>query len=190
MIGKIFITRSGYDPQLGKHVKDPYLGANPTLGACRPDVRRQLKEGDHIFVISGKIPQANQFVMGGFEIDAKIPALDAYKQFPELRLRQRDDGQLTGNIIVDDQGSQHSLDDHNSFNKRIENYVVGRNLLALDQPGEILRGRNETLDVLQDIMQKKGSSPVEIVGRWGSRLQEDQIYRLREWLKTIKGTPN
>jgi hypothetical protein len=27
MIGKIFITRSGYDPQLGKHVKDPYLGA-------------------------------------------------------------------------------------------------------------------------------------------------------------------
>jgi hypothetical protein len=159
MIGKIFITRSGYDPQLGKHVKDPYLGTSPTLGACRPDVRRQLKKGDHIFVISGKIPQANQFVMGGFEIDAKIPTLDAYKQFPELRLRQRDDGQLTGNIIVDDQGSQHSLDDHNSFNKRIENYVVGRNLLALDQPGEILRGRNETLDVLQDIMQKKCSSP-------------------------------
>jgi hypothetical protein len=27
MIGKIFITSSGYDPQLGKHVKDPYLGA-------------------------------------------------------------------------------------------------------------------------------------------------------------------
>ena len=25
MVGKIFITRSGYDPQLGKHVKDPYL---------------------------------------------------------------------------------------------------------------------------------------------------------------------
>jgi hypothetical protein len=33
MIGKIFITRSGYDPQLGKHVKDPYLGPCPTL-AC------------------------------------------------------------------------------------------------------------------------------------------------------------
>jgi hypothetical protein len=36
MVGKIFITRSGYDPQLGKHVKDPYLGPCPTLGACRP----------------------------------------------------------------------------------------------------------------------------------------------------------
>lgn len=42
MVGKIFITRTGYDPQLGKHVKDPYLGPCPTLGACRPDVRKQL----------------------------------------------------------------------------------------------------------------------------------------------------
>jgi hypothetical protein len=25
MVGKIFITRSGYDPQLGKHVKDRTL---------------------------------------------------------------------------------------------------------------------------------------------------------------------
>jgi hypothetical protein len=39
MIGKIFITRSGYDPQLGKHVKDPYLGANPTLGAYDPPTK-------------------------------------------------------------------------------------------------------------------------------------------------------
>jgi hypothetical protein len=190
MVGKIFITRSGYDPQLGKHVKDPYLGPKPTLGACRPDVRKKLKEGDHLFVISGRIAQANQYIMGGFEIDAKISALEAYKRFPELRLRQRDDGQLTGNIIVDEQGSQHPLDDHNSFNKRIENYVVGRNLLALDQPEEILRGRKETLDILQEIMQKRGSSPIEVVGRWGSLLQEDQIYLLREWLKTIKGTHN
>ena len=36
MVGKIFITRTGYDPQLGKHVKDRYLGPRPTLGACRP----------------------------------------------------------------------------------------------------------------------------------------------------------
>jgi hypothetical protein len=190
MIGKIFITRSGYDPELGKHVKDPYLGPNPTLGACRPDVRKQLKEGDHIFVISGKIPQANQYVMGGFEIGAKIPASEAYKQFPELRLRQLENGQLTGNIIVDSKGAQHALDDHNSFDRRIQNYVVGRNLLALDQPNEILRGRDETLEVLQDIMHRKGTSPVEVVGRWGSRLQEEQVHQLREWLKTIKGIPN
>src|SRR5438270_6729803 len=99
MVGKIFITRQGYDPQLGKHVKDPYLGPSPTLGACRPDIRKQLKVGDHIFVISGKVREVNQFVMGGFEIAAKVPAVEAYQRFPELRLRRLGDGQLTGNII-------------------------------------------------------------------------------------------
>src|SRR5262245_7163402 len=101
MIGKIFITRSGYDPQLGKLVKDPYLGPTPTLGACRPDVRRQLSSGDHIFVISGKVLGANQFVMGGFEIESKMDATEAYRLYPEQRLRRLEDGQLVGNIIVD-----------------------------------------------------------------------------------------
>ena len=77
MIGKIFITSSGYDPQLGKHVKDPYLGPKASLGACRPDIRRQVKEGDHLFVISGKLPNVRQFVMGGFEVVQKI---DAHKR--------------------------------------------------------------------------------------------------------------
>ncbi len=45
MIGKIFVTSSGYDPEKGKDVKDPYLGANPSLGACRPDIRKKLQKG-------------------------------------------------------------------------------------------------------------------------------------------------
>jgi hypothetical protein len=53
------ITSSGYDPQLGKHVKDPYLGPNPTFGACRPDIRERLKEGDHLFFISGELRNVN-----------------------------------------------------------------------------------------------------------------------------------
>jgi hypothetical protein len=96
MVGRIFITRHGYDPQLGKHVKDPYLGPCPTLGACRPDIRKQITKGDNIFVISGKVPIAPQYVMGGFEIAEKIDALTAYKQFPEHRLHLLNDGQLTG----------------------------------------------------------------------------------------------
>ena len=79
MIGKIFITSSGYDPQLGKHVKDPYLGPNASLGACRPDIRRQVGGGDHIFVISGKLPNVRQFVMGGVEVVQKIDTQQAYK---------------------------------------------------------------------------------------------------------------
>lgn len=39
MIGKIYVVSSGYDPEMGKHVHDPYLGPNPTLGACRPGIR-------------------------------------------------------------------------------------------------------------------------------------------------------
>ena len=172
MIGKIFITRSGYDPQLGKHVKDPYLGPCPTLGACRPDIRRQLEKGDHIFFISGKIPEVNQFVMAGFEVDSKIPAVEAYRLFPEQRLREGEDGQLTGNIIVTPDGRQHELDDHSSFERRIDNYVIGTNLISLVTPAEMSEGRKQTLDVLRDILHKKGRSPIEVVGRWGTKLTE------------------
>ena len=47
MIGKIFITSSGYDPDSGKLVKDPFLDGTPSLGACRPNMRRSLKLGDY-----------------------------------------------------------------------------------------------------------------------------------------------
>ncbi len=190
MIGKIFITRSGYDPQLGKHVKDPYLGPTPTLGACRPDVRRQLAKGDHIFVVSGKIPGVEQFVMGGFEIESKISATEAYRLFPDLRLREREDGQVTGNIIVNGHGKQHRLDDHTSFDQRIKNYIVGTKLISLVTPEEIGEGRKVTLDALRDILQRKGKSPVEVVGRWGSQLTEKQILELREWLLSLKRASN
>jgi hypothetical protein len=188
MIGKIFITSSGYDPQLGKHVKDPYLGPNPSLGACRPDLRRQVKEGDHLFVISGKLPNVRQFVMGGFAVAQKIDATQAYKQFPEQHLRLRDDGQLTGNIIVDGDGAQHALDTHDpaKIARRIPNYVVGTDCIALTDPMEVALGREQTLDVLRDIFKKNGGSPFEIVGHYGSSLTEEQVIRLREWLSSLK----
>lgn len=188
MIGKIFITSSGYDPQLGKHVKDPYLGPNPSLGACRPDVRDQIKVGGHLFVVSGKLPNVRQFVMGGFEVAQKIDAVQAFEQFPGQRLQMRDDGQLTGNIIVDAYGRQHELDTHNSmtFAKRTSNYLVGTNCISLTDPTEIALGREQTLDVLREILKRNGGSPVEIVGHYGSNLTEYQIIKLREWLLSLK----
>jgi hypothetical protein len=187
MVGKIFITRTGYDPQVGKHVKDPYLdGTRATLGACRPDVRRKLVIGDHIFVISGKVKGFPQFVMCGFEIAEKIAAMEAFRTFPDLRLRQRDDGQLTGNVIVDANGQRHQLDDHKTFASRVNNYVVGTNVLALLTDEEIAAGRDETLAVLQEILGKSGKSPIEIVGRWGADLTEEQIQLLRKWLDELK----
>jgi hypothetical protein len=186
MVGKIYITRSGYDPQKGKHVKDPYLGSCPTLGDCRPDIREQLDKGDHIFAISGKIPDFTQFVMGGFEIESKIPAIEAYRMFPELRLHKLEDGQLTGNIIVKADGQQHEWDDNNSFERRINNYVVGTNPIILSDSDEIALGREQTLQALQDIIKKKGKSPFEIVGRFGTKLTEKQVIQLREWLAAVK----
>ena len=141
MIGKIFITSSGYDPELGKHVKDPYLGSPPSLGACRPDVRRVVCEGDHIFVISGKVPKAKQFVMCGFEVLEKMDAREAYFKFPERRLRLLNNGETTGNIIVDIDGSRHHLDSHYSFEKRIPNFVIGKENIAPTLPQEIALGR-------------------------------------------------
>ena len=190
MIGKIFITRSGYDPQLGKHVKDPYLGTIPTLGACRPDIRKQLKLGDHIFVISGKMSNVNQFVMIGFQIERKMDARKAYNLFPEHRLRKREDGQLTGNIIVNDDGKQHALDNHPSFDRRIENYVVGANAILPSTSDEIDQSRAQTLNVLRDIFQKKEDSVVAVVGRWGAELNEKQVLQLREWLESLKRASN
>ncbi len=190
MVGKIFITRTGYDPEIGKHVKDPYLGPSPTMGACRPDIRSRLVVGDHIFVISGKVPGAMQFVMGGFEIDTKLPAAEAFRQFPQHRLRRRSDGQLAGNIIVDEAGRQHELDDHRNFDSRVKDYVIGRNLIALTTPQEIARGRSETLAVLRDVLKKGGESPIEIVGRFGATLTETQVVELRRWLDRIRRGAN
>ena len=177
MIGKIFITSSGYDPQLGKHVKDPYLGQNASLGACRPDIRRQVKEGDHIFVISGKLPNVRQFVMGGFEVMQKIDAHQAYQMFADQRLHLLEDGQLTGNIIVDADGAQHQLDTHDpaTFASRVSNYLVGGNSVALVKPNEIALGREQTLDALREILKKNGGSPWEIVGHYGSRLTRSKF---------------
>src|SRR4051794_28515005 len=100
MIGKIFVTMSGYDPEKGKQVKDPYLGPNPSLGACRPDIREKLQKGDHIFVIAGKVRNVDQVVLGGFEIAEKISAIEAYERFPEQRLILLPDAKVHGNVIV------------------------------------------------------------------------------------------
>lgn len=184
--GYTFITRTGYDPEKGKLIKDPYLGDIPTLGACMPNIRRQVVPGDHIFVISGKVPGVPQYIVGGFEVAEKITALAAYRRFPELRLRQLEDGQLMGNIIVDGRGNQHPLDTHSSFEERIQNYIVGRNPIALTATHEIAQGREETLGVLRSVLRKSGLAPFNLIGRGGTRLDYKQVLELRDWLLSVK----
>jgi hypothetical protein len=189
MIGKIYITSSGYDPEFGKQVCDPYLGPYPTLGACRPDIRERLQVGDHIFVVSGKVQGANQLVMGGFEIAEKITAREAFERFPDLRLQKRADGQITGNIIVDADGSHHKLDDHDQFQRRSQNYIVGKNAILLTSQKEIVQGRRNTLEILQEVFDKKGSTPLEIIGRC-CNVTERQVEHLRSALASVKRLAN
>lgn len=191
MIGKIFITSSGYDPEAGKHVKDPYLGPGiPSLGACRPDVRRRMNIGDHLFFISGKVPGIEQFVMGGFAVAEKISAREAFRRFPERRLRLLEDGQLEGNVVVDRAGRRHKLDTHNpserAFSARVENYIVGGDAVVLDRPEEIDAARRGTLDFLAHLFGREARRPIELVGRWGASLDHVQVRELRAWLESLK----
>jgi hypothetical protein len=124
--------------------------------------------------------------MGGFEVDAKMPAIEAYKRFRDQRLHRRPDGQLAGNIIVNARGEQHRLDNHSSFQRRIQDYIVGRNCLALVRASEIDLGRAETMDVLCDVFKKRARQPIELITRFGRRLTESQALQIRSWLHSIK----
>ena len=186
--GYIYITSTGYDPELGWDLKDPDLNDPPTLGACMPNIREQVVPGDHIFVVSGKIPQVSQFVMGGFEVAEKLKSMvEAYWRFPSLRLRKGDDGQILGNIVISADGKQHPLDTHRTFNfeKRIRNYVIGKDPIALRSSEEIDLGRKESLPVLQEVLGKKGDRPIKVIGRW-SRLDKGQITLIRDWLEDLR----
>lgn len=185
MIGKIYILRSGYDPEKGKHVNDPYLGDKPTMGACRPDIRERLQKGDHIFAVSGKVHDLGQTVLGGFEIAEKINAIDAYERFPDQRIHLLPNGQVAGNIIVTSGGGQHELDYHNQFDRRIQNHVVGTNPVALLSSKEVALGRCHSLEILREVFKKNGNSVGEIIGRC-SNLTEKQIEKLRELLQQLK----
>jgi hypothetical protein len=183
--GYMYITSTGYDPERGKAINDPYLGDVPTLGACMPNIRRAVVPGDHIFLVSGSIRDVQQFVVAGFEVAEKIEADEAYERFPRLRLHIDKNGNKRGNIILDKRGKQSPLDSHDGFENRIHNYIVGRDPIVLTQPGEIVRGRAETMAVLHEVFSKEGLAPINVIGRC-SRLDENQINQIRNWLLRIK----
>ena len=183
--GLMLITSSGYDPEKGKHVKDPYLGKTPTFGGCMPNVRKQAQLGDSIFVVSGKIPGYSQYVIGGFDVAEKIHANEAYQRFPEHHLMRRTDHELTGNIIVDGTGEQHFLDNHKNYESRLENYIVGENPIVLSESAEIAKGREGTLDMLKLLFNKDGIMPRNIIGRM-RHLDEEQVKKLKAWLLSLK----
>lgn len=185
--GYIFVSPRS-DPGMGKRLDDPIFGSVPTMGACRPDLRRLVRPGDYMFVISGKTKGVPQYIIGGFAVDEKISALAAYGRYPELRLQPLEGFGKVGNIIVDDQGEHHALDHHpeHNFQRRIQNYLVGRDQVHLETPPEIELGRERSLAILREIFGKARASRVSDIVPRNRRLEIDQIDELVRALRAIK----
>ncbi len=187
MKGYIYITGTGTDPGLYNNLNDPIFGADASLGACMPNIRRLVEKGDYIFVVSGSAAGVQQYVVGGMQVADRISALEAYNRFPQNRLKVGQDGLLKGNVIVDANGKQHALDEHSSdtFENRIKNFIVGTKAVSLDTPKEVELGRRQSLDKLSDLFGKRGNRAVDIFGRW-SRLDEAQVKDVVGWLEGVK----
>lgn len=186
MNGYIYTMFAGADPAHGWIMNDPIFGKTPTLGACVPNIRRAVKLGDYIFAISGRVPGKKQFVVGGFEVQDKIDALAAYRKFPENRLRVNDAGHVLGNVIVNSRGEHHHLDEHDNFERRVENYIVGGNPIVLETQQQFSAGRQDTLDILSKVFGKKGARVFDIIGRQ-RRMDPKQVEEMLTWLKSITG---
>lgn len=187
----IFVS-PGSDPGAGLQLVDPMLSSSrPSMGTCRPDLRRMVKPGDHIFVISGSrgrtIPQ---YVIGGMQIDKKLnDQIEALRHRPENALRF-DGNQRTGNIIALPDGTQHPLDEHDKrdrekFEDRIKNYILGKNPVVLETPKEVEIGRDRSVGILSNIFDVPGHRMQQVVGR-GRKLSNAQVDQLLRALDDIK----
>lgn len=187
----IFVS-PGSDPGAGLALVDPMLNSSkPSMGTCRPDLRRMVRPGDHIFVISGSrgrvIPQ---YVIGGMQIDNKLDdQLEALRHRPENALHF-DGNQRAGNIIALPDGTQHPLDDHDKrdrekFEGRIKNYILGKNPVTLETPREVEIGRDRSVGILSRIFQVPGQRMQQVVGR-GRKLSTGQVDQLLRALDDIK----
>ncbi|MFL9882884.1 hypothetical protein PQR66_07600 [Paraburkholderia agricolaris] len=190
MSSYIFVS-PGSDPGAGRALVDPILNAaRPTMGTCRPDLRRMVTPGDHIFVVSGSLGRSyHQYVIGGMEIDEKLDdQLAALSRLPENAL-SFEKGQKKGNIITMPNGTQDPRDDHSNFASRIKNYVLGKNPVVLQTPREVELGRERSLDILSDIFDKEGTRVQHVIGRH-RKLSDAQVERLRSALEEIKREAN
>lgn len=188
MKGYIYITSSGTDPAAGQPLTDPLFGPVPTMGPCRPDLRRVVSPGDWIFIVSGSVGRnVRQYVVGGLRVREKIDALTAYQRFPGNRMHQGIDGRVHGNIITDADGNHHPLDGHarETFDRRSKNYIVGDQSITMDTPQAVARARSETTDVLGALFGTVGDRPVDIIGR-NARMNTAQVDRLCAWLAAIR----
>ena len=174
---------------MGQPLVDPALSSRrPTMGTCRPDLRRLVTLGGQIFVVSGSMGKlVNQYVIGGLEVHDKLPSqMAAFEKYPEHRIHYNAAGQRLGNIIVTEDGDHDPRDGHDKFDRRIQNYLVGKNPVFLETEREITLGREHTVEILARIFDKPAAKRIrEVMGRM-AKLSDEQAGRLREALMQLK----
>jgi hypothetical protein len=188
MKGYIYITGTGVDPWLRGDFADPTFDNPPTLGACMPNIRRLVARGDWIFIVSGKVANVQQYIIGGLQVAEKIDALAAYARLPKNRLVAHANGEVTGNIIVQADGTHHPLDWHSPhrFEERAKNFIIGSAAVLLSTKDEVEIGRRETLATLSAVLGRPGVHRViDAMGRM-SKLNEDQVAILLDWFARTK----
>ncbi|MEO1311823.1 MAG: hypothetical protein AAFV51_12805, partial [Pseudomonadota bacterium] len=84
-------------------------------------------------------------------------------------------------------GSQHPDDTHQSdtFESRIQNYLVGSEAVSVTDEGAVERARSETIDKLASVLDEPPKNRViDVMGRW-RKLDASQIDDLVDWLKRL-----
>jgi len=93
---------------------------------------------------------------------------------------------VDGNIIVTADGLHDPRDNHGNFDKRIRNYLVGKNPVALETPREVELGRERSVSILSNVFDRPEATTIrQIIGRF-RKLSDDQAYRIRSALDDIK----
>lgn len=184
MKGYIYRLYAGSDPAVGWVFNDPIFGSPPTLGACVPNIRRSVEPGDWVFCISGRVDKLQPYVVGGFQVNEKLNALEAHRRFPQYHLTHSERGQVLGNVIVDQNGNQDSLDNHSSFERRVENYLVGGEQIHVSKETSIAKARNETVPILSEVFKKPANRSFDVVPRW-RKMDATQISSLSDWLRSL-----
>lgn len=166
---------------------DPHFWTDPpTWGICRPDLRERTDKGEYVFFVSPKNGRGYpQTIFAYMKIADKITHFKAYKR-SNLHSKRMSKKMPNGNIIVNGRGGYNKYDRgvHRKRFERIKaNYAIG------DPKDSRFLGKDEMdrlapyfLETLKSITGKQGSRAVDIISRYGLRLDNQQAQQLIAWI--------
>jgi hypothetical protein len=166
---------------------DPHFWSNPpTWGICRPDLRDKANPGDYIFFVLPKECRFPQMIFGYMKIDRIVSHLDAHND-AALVGKQMSNRNPNGNIIVTATGAYNKYDGgvhRKGFPKIQQRYAVGDpiNSKFLDEV-KVRSLAPQFLAEIQRIFKSSGTSPFQVISRYGRSLDAGQIQALITFLK-------